>query len=211
MQTLFDINTSAELSIEEFYGSPIYTIDNFYKYPHEVINFINSHTPELWKRWDTPSFNGTKFIDSRHSFDDDRFAIVSNYLKNICRQEITQPSKIVTNKIQFIDYEFNDYFNNYWGPHQDLGYNGIVYLNDFTYPGTNLYEEIEHDNWTGPEHYAPWRPKSKYKIIKTIESRFNRLVLFDGKKFPHGMAITDDTFFNSITRFNQVVFFKDCF
>jgi hypothetical protein len=102
---------------------------------------------------------------------------------------------------------FNDYQNNFWCPHFDKGYTGIVYLNDYTGAGTNLYDVIgNHDNKV-PEHYMPWRKKTNYKVIKQLYSKFNRLVIFNSKKFLHGMAIDDDTFFNE-ERYNVVLFFK---
>lgn len=205
MKNLFDINLE-NIQVEYFQDSPIYKIDNFYKHPVDVINFIESTKLTLWKNWETPSYNGIHFTDFRHDIYDLRFNQVGLELEKICKQQLAQPSQIITNKIKFINYEFNDYFNNYWAPHRDLGYNGIVYLNTNESTGTNLYEEIIPDNWSEPEHYAPWRPKNNYKVIKTIDPKFNQLVMFDGKKFLHGMSITDDRFFKK-DRFNQVLFF----
>ena len=49
--------------------------------------------------------------------------------------------------------------------------------------------------------------KEKYQLIDTIESRFNRMVLFNGQKLTHGMSINSEKFFNDL-RINQVVFLK---
>lgn len=201
---LFDINLE-NIQIENFQGSMIYTIDNFYKDPQAVETLIQSRPANLWKEWDTPTYNGIHFEDCRHDFRDDRFAAVSSALEEICGQPIAQPTQIVTNRIKFTNYYFNDYFNNYWAPHTDLGYTGIVYFNS---SGTNLYEVIEYDPWTGPEHFEPWRPKSKYRVIKTLEAKYNRLILFNGRKFHHGMIIDNDTFFKD-HRFNQAIFFYE--
>ena len=51
--------------------------------------------------------------------------------------------------------------------------------------------------------------KKKYKIIKTLEPKYNRLVLFDGDEFPHGMNIVNDMYFSNEYRNNQVFFFED--
>jgi hypothetical protein len=48
--------------------------------------------------------------------------------------------------------------------------------------------------------------QDKYKIIKTIQSKYNRLVLFDGKRFLHNMAINNDAFFYQ-KRMNLATFF----
>jgi hypothetical protein len=203
MKNLFEINLE-NISIETFQDSTIYKIDNFYRYPDEVLKYIESHQAALWKSWEVPSYNGKHFVDYRHDFIDNRLTEIDHQLENLCNQYISQPCRVVTNKIKFIDYNFNDYFNNFWAPHTDLGYTGLVY---FDSSGTNLYEPIDNDHWTEHEHVAPWRPKSKYKIIKTLESKFNRLILFDGAKFLHGMSITDDRYFKKY-RFNQAFFLK---
>mgnify|MGYP007000113699 CR=1 len=46
----------------------------------------------------------------------------------------------------------------------------------------------------------------KYQVLKTIEPKSNKLVFFDGLKFPHGMDISNDTYFSKF-RYNQVFFF----
>ena len=68
----------------------------------------------------------------------------------------------------------------------------------------NTTDDVEHFN----EHFMPWRPKDRYKILKNIKPKYNRLVLFDGLKFPHGMDISNDFYFNKKYRKNQVFFFK---
>ena len=109
--------------------------------------------------------------------------------------------------------DFNDYENCFWWPHLDNGYNGIVYFNkDEENSGTNLYDpKVLHDSeWKfkdlAPEHYLCWRPKEKYSALKTFNSKYNSLCFFDGSKFPHGMNISNDIFFNQY-RCNQVFFF----
>jgi hypothetical protein len=61
------------------------------------------------------------------------------------------------------------------------------------------------------EHVLPWKSKDKYKIIKSFMPKYNRLVLFDGFKFIHGMNICNDNYFDEGYRFNQVFFFKQHF
>jgi len=205
MTNIFDFNNK-DVRVEYFENSPIFIIDNFYKNPAAVIDYINSHTPALWKSWETPSYNGQHFFDYRHNISETRITDAIMFLASLCMQTPAEPSKITTNKITFKDYEFNDYFNNFWAPHLDIGYNGIIYLNEEdTY--TNFYSQTNIDNWNGPEHFTPWRSKTKYQIIKQLEGKFNRCILFDGAKFLHGMDIKNDMFFNGKYRLNQTVFF----
>lgn len=204
MTNIFDFNNN--VSVEYFENSPIFVIDNFYKNPTEVVNYINRHTPSLWKSWESPSYNGKYFFDYRHNISDSKITDAIMFLAGLCRQTPAEPSKIITNKITFSDYEFNDYFNNFWAPHIDIGYNGIIYLNEVD-TSTNLYSQIDADSWSGPEHFTPWRSKTKYQIKKQLLGKFNRCILFDGAKFLHGMDISNDNFFNGNYRLNQTVFF----
>ena len=202
---IFDFNKE-NLEIDYFDGSPIFTIKNFYKNPDMVIQTIESVEPKLWKSWETPSNNGVKFFDQRHEFEFDGVEQVSNFLSSICNQPVSEKNLVLTNKIKFEDYEFNDYFNYYWAPHYDLGYTALIYLNRHGQTGTNLYKCTGIDNWTTPEHHEPWRPKSEYTVIKKLSAEFNKLIMFNGKKFLHGMSIEDDSFFKH-DRLNQVLFF----
>ena len=76
--------------------------------------------------------------------------------------------------------------------------------------GTNLYENLDPDNESSQchEHSSPWRSKNKFRIVKTLYPRYNRMVLFDGSKFFHGMNICNDDYFGENYRFNQVFFLK---
>jgi len=154
-----------------------------------------------------PSFNGTHFFERRLIKHDKRLKEVYLFLSDLCKQKIYDDYYIITNMTRFNKNIFNDYKNSIWWPHIDAGYNGIVYFNDTC--GTNLYsfnttDDVEHFN----EHFMPWRPKDRYKILKNIKPKYNRLVLFDGLKFPHGMDISNDFYFNKKYRKNQVFFFK---
>jgi len=203
----FQVNDLSNIKVENFNGSQIYTMDNFYKYPEDVLSILLTvKEPELWKKEDTLSYNGVYFADYRHKFDVEEFRSVGNRLAEICGQHTSSPATIKTNCLKLFDKQFNDYENGYWAPHLDTGYTAIIYLN--TVPtATNLYEQLEDDPWTTPEHYEPWREKRKYKIIKQLEGKFNRLIMFDGAKFLHGMDISNDDFFN-MHRINQVLFFR---
>jgi hypothetical protein len=205
---IFEINNLNNIQIETFQDSKIYTMDNFYKYPEEILNYLlYTHAPSLWKECDTPSFNGIHFLDLRHKIDDLNFKNVGIQLSNICNQTAHSLGTVKTNFIKFLNKEFNDYSNNYWAPHFDMGYTAIIYLNSVD-AATNIYEQLEDDKWTSPEHFEPWRSKQKYKIIKQLRGRFNRLVMFDGAKFLHGMDISNDDFFKFF-RMNQVLFLKE--
>ena len=210
---MFELNDNLEVNTEIFQGSKIFTIDNFYENPDEISDYLFKEPAPLHKEYDNPTYNNVLFEDRRLRTYDVRLQPVINFLSKLSSQK-PLIYDITTNQTRFYDDEFNDYKNCIWWPHVDEGYNGIVYFNkNDTECGTNLYSEItdvsemnDYDNI--PEHFAPWRQKERYQKIKTLIPNYNRLVLFDGYKFPHGMNIINDRYFSEEYRNNQVFFFE---
>ena len=210
---MFQLSDNLKVNTEIFQGSKIFTIDNFYKNPDEISDYLFKEPAPLHKEYDNPTYNNVLFEDRRLRAYDVRLQPVINFLSKLSSQK-PLIYDITTNQTRFYDDEFNDYKNCIWWPHVDEGYNGIVYFNkNDTECGTNLYSEItdidemnDYDNI--PEHFAPWRKKEKYEKIKTLIPKYNRLVLFDGYKFPHGMNIINDRYFSDEYRNNQVFFFQ---
>jgi hypothetical protein len=209
----FDIN-EFDIKVEQLYGSKIYIVENFYKDPDKVVRKMSMHQASLWKSDEPNSYNGIHFEDRRHGLQSSKVARIYDKLSEVCGQDPSGSTygRIVTNYTKFKSGEFNNYTNNYWWPHVDDGYNGIVFLNNNLgdKSGTNLYENLDSENEPPKgvnEHEQPWRSKSKYKLLLTLEPAYNKLYLFDGKRFPHGMNICDDMYFGNEYRFNQVFFF----
>ena len=205
---MFELNKNFEVKEESLMGSKIFTIDNFYKDPEEVSDCIFNREVPLWKTEESPSYNTLYFNERRWILKDDRIDGVYKFLSNLCSMGYNFP-KIVTNMIRFSKNDFNDYKNCFWWPHLDRGWNGIVYFNkDEENSGTNLYDPkvLEEEEWrismSSPEHYSSWRPKENYSVLKSLKSKYNSLVLFDGSKFPHGMNIVNDRFFRDIPLFS---------
>ena len=208
---MFELNENLKIKKELFEGTVIYTIDDFYKNPKEVENYLFGKPNEipLHKIYEKPSFNGVYFEDRRHddSIDNLDLKKVYDFLSSLCGQGYETPD-IVTNCSRFKKHEFNDYKNYYWWPHTDGGYNGIVYFNDDSEHGTCFYEELV-EKPDVPEHYQPWGAKKDFIVIKTLEPKYNRFVFFDGYEFPHGMNICTDRYFGEEYRKNQVFFFDN--
>lgn len=208
---MFEISKNISINLEIFQESKIYIIDNFYQNPDSVLNFFLNNFPDLWKKQQKPSYNQIYFEDRRHNLNSDEIIKVYDFLNFLCGQSPINKTQLSTNASRFKKCEFNDYKNNYWWPHKDFGYTGMVYFNDGDeISGTNLYENLNSENEPPncPEHYSPWRSKDNWKIIRTLYPKYNRLVLFDGLKFFHGMNICNDNYFGENYRFNQVFFFK---
>ena len=216
---IFDLNEDNEVKIEYLEDSPVFTIDNFYKYPEQVYEHIfvsplNEGKVGLWKIEQKPSYNGIYFDDRRYSEFDERVMHIYFFLTKLIGD---QPFRsLINTNVTFFNTDedslkFNNFNDNYWWPHKDVGYNGIVYFHDQW--GTNLYSSEliddfnENENKPINEHHEPWRLKEKYKLLKTLEPSYNRLVLFDCLKFIHGMDVTNDRYFGNESRNNQVFFF----
>ena len=210
---MFELNDNLEVNTEIFQDSKIFTIDNFYKNPDLIFDCLFGIPAPFFKEHDYPSFNGIFFEDRRVREYDVRLKPVVNFLSKLASQK-PDTYDVATNQQRFYDDEFNDYKNCIWWPHVDVGYNGIVYFNkNDTECGTNLYskvtDSVEMTAYnTQTEHYAPWRQREKYEKLKTLTPKYNRLVLFDGDKFLHGMNIVNDRYFSDEYRCNQVFFFK---
>ena len=191
----------AEVQLLELQGSKIWLIDNVLEKPNNLARFLFSRrtaqiTGEPWSQ------NGKTYFKGRHFDFHDKAAPVVWLAQNLCGQTIDFVGGFKTNVEAWKDN--NDYKTNYWFPHIDNGYNCIIYLNDNddTGNGTNLYDpSVKDEEWFQklmaevPEGTSPWQPKEKFKLIKHIESKFNRMVLFDGNKFPHGTAVNNKQYF----------------
>ena len=204
---MFRLNNRLQIKQETLQESVIYYIDNFYLHPEKVEEYIFDKDTPLHKIEQKPSYNNIHFEDRRLIKEDERLRSVVDFLSQICNQK-PETYCIVTNMQRFSVNDFNDYKNYVWWPHQDNGYNGIVYFSNEC--GTNLYSTDTTDELpNAPEHYKPWRLRENYEILKTIEPKYNRLVLFDGFKFPHGVDICSHRYYGEEYRKNQVFFFQD--
>ena len=204
---MFELNDELKIEKELFLDTTIYTIDNFYKNPLEVHDYLFSNPPSLWKINERPSCNGLHFEDRRLIKTDERLKNVIDFLSNLVSQKPSSYN-IVTNQVRFNRHQFNDIDNCHWWPHTDHGYNGIVYFNEDSVNGTNIYYQINKQDMI-TEHYRPWRLKSDFEVLKHLEPRYNRLIFFDGYKFPHGMNIENKKYFSEEYRKNQVFFFEN--
>ena len=204
---MFKLNNRLQVKRETLQESVIYYIDNFYLHPKEVEEYLFDKDTPLHKIEQKPSYNNIHFEDRRLIKEDERLHTVVNFISQICNQK-PETYAIVTNMQRFFNHDFNDYKNCVWWPHQDNGYNGIVYFSDEC--GTNLYSTDTTDELpNAPEHYKPWRLRENYKILKTLKPKYNRLVLFDGFKFPHGVDICSHRYYGEEYRKNQVFFFQN--
>jgi hypothetical protein len=209
-ENIFEINLDAITNNDVIQDSNIYIIDNFYQHPEKVLNFFLDNPPSIHKRNQKQSYNQVYFDDRRHRLRSYTISHVYKFLGSLCNQKsVLGYDAIVTNFTRFRRCTFNNYRKYYWWPHIDEGYTGILYLSDDNVSGTNLYNVLNYtEDFNQNEHTNPWRSKDDYEIIVSLEPKFNRMVLFDGLKFCHGMNICNHRYFSDEYRMNQVFFFK---
>jgi len=204
---------------EDFMGSRIYYIENFYKYPDKVKRFTLEPLPVMWKVDSAP--NGCFYHDRRleaHISGDPQIDKNYEILEQLIGQRRSDNAdggyEFISNVTRYLKHSYNDIENCNWWPHTDAGYNGIITLNDEwgdeEFSGTALYHPDDVQDFTGMTHegQTPWIDKSVHRLVKDVKAKYNRCVLFDGLKFPHAMLINDYRFFEDIYRVNQVLFFE---
>lgn len=203
---MFELSDNLNIKEELFFDTIIYTIDDFYKYPDDIYNYLFSKPAPLHKMNERPSNNNVYFEDRRMFKPDERLNYTIDFLGKLVSQKPWK-YEIITNQTRFYNHKFNDIENCHWWPHLDGGYNGIVYFNkNDEENGTNIYYE-KHKKKMISEHYNPWRSKNDFKVLKHLKPKYNRLVFFDGDKLLHGMNITNRRYFSNEYRNNQVFFF----
>lgn len=197
---------------ENLFDSFIYTVDNFYKHPKEIVNLLSNIPAEIHKRCDVPSYNYIHFYDNRHHISANELQPIITWIETLTSHKFKDydetGANLFTNDQAWVDSPFNTWETHYWWPHLDFGYTALIYL-DETDCGTNLYRcknqnELQRMSKRN-EHFEPWRPKQDWECIHRIEPKFNRLVIFEAGKLYHGLEFKPNLFKEK--RLNQVMFF----
>jgi hypothetical protein len=211
---LFEINENSKIHVDyiekDVKNSKFYVIEDFFKYPDEIVQYLYQTPPSVWKVDDSPSYNTIYFEDLRHNIENVKdLTSVYDLLGNLSGQKSKTYGSINTNLFKFKSHDFNNYNKNYWYPHKDAGYTGLVYLNkDDLYNGTNIYKEIDYEmDDSYPEHYKPWVSKEKLDLLMTVPPKYNRMFFFNAHDYTHGMNIHDDKYSFDEYRMNLVFFF----
>lgn len=208
---MWKLNMEAEVKTIELHGSKIWIIDDVLEEPDLLARFLFARTtaPLQGSPWES---NQKLYFKGRYFDFADKAAPIVWLAQNLCKQTIDFYGGFKTNVEGWLDCEDNDYKNYYWFPHIDNGYNCILYLNDNgdTENGTNLYhpkhtqEQWFKDIMDNPRGSDPWISKEKFELVHHLEPKYNRLVLFDGNKFPHGSAVNNKQYFytDHVTKIN---------
>lgn len=215
----------------EVLGEQIYQIDNFYSNPGFVLDMVTSAKLDWFKTsivngvdtCEPIGTNGIQFEDKRHIKQEPRLVEYADKLVEMFpfmryytdREEELDPAVFKTNAMRWFDiHGTKPYKDHYWYPHYDHGWTVIVYLNEATTNGTNIYTMHDKDWYEAHvgvvhEHIQPWVTKEQFTLEAHLEPAFNRAYLFRGGKLLHGAAVDDETYFDDLIRLNQVMFFED--
>jgi hypothetical protein len=197
-------------SLRTYYlnNSAIYVADDFYSNPEQVIDILQSNQPTV-HHYVPNSKNGVEYDDLRHEIKCSFISQLTMDISHIHGQVPITTTDLYSN--MWKSYKEIPYKTHYYYPHRDEGYTAIIYLNDYgcEYPGTNLYEpncDIS-EHLLHHQHIKPWRSKDNWNLIYTIPAKYNRLVLFNGNLFWHGMSVFDSRWTDHY-RMNQVIFYS---
>lgn len=198
---MWEINPESEIQIDELMGSKIYTIDDVFKYPKKLERFLFNRQSFLvqGEPW---SANGHQYIKQRYTDWIDASCPIVAVAQKLCQQNVGNHGGFSTNVDAFVSGPFNTFERNYLWPHLDNGYTLIVYFNHEDENGTNLYHpKLKEEEWfqklmtDTPLGKDPWIPQKDVELLHTLKPKYNRAVLFDGAKFPHGAAIVNEHYY----------------
>ena len=204
----FAFNSSWQVTMIGYKNVPLVFVDNVYKNPHRVYEYLKSSPIRSCKPGKHQ--NGKGFYDGQLYVENRWDPCRENLFSRICEiYNIEFPGTPISTYNQFRlvdDYPGQDLF---WSPHVDNNLNLLIYLNPDAdgKQGTSIYSATEKGNRvldSDTEHSIPWKDSSWYTEELCIINKFNSLVAFPGQ-FPHGQTITDN-FYKRQTRFTEVAF-----
>ena len=191
---MWEINDDLYVHTHHVDNKPIHEVENFYKYPEKVRRYLFNRDAPPWKGTQEGKYDDRRYIEYCEPLPP------FDFLRDFTGQSWTD--RLVTNQFRAKSFPYKTH---YWWIHNDPCLNAIVYFNKGDeVNGTNLYKPpYESDT---EEEEEPEIPKEKAELLYHIKPTYNKLVVFDGEYFPHGMAINDDKYFGNTYRINQVFF-----
>ena len=209
----FEFNSHWEVTIQPYNNSYILFIDNIYKNPLKLFDYLQKVPIVSHKPHTKNSLIGQTFIDGQHTLHPDLYCNDKHrrlLIAKICDFYNLDLSKIIPqihiNQFRLLkDYPGHE-FN--WTCHTDCQLNVLIFLNpqENMTAGTSFYKAKQEDSLKqlNHEHEQPWINDSLFKEQLCILSKFNSLVAFPGQ-WPHGQKIIDNRY-KEKTRFTEVTF-----
>lgn len=190
--------------VEVVDGQTIVYVDNVYKNPSRVVEYLNNCPIVSHKPQDPTRGNGRDFYDGRQSiteaYDPAWFDVHKTVASLLGVRNFHFDGACMFNMTML-----NSSPRGHWFPHTDPdNINCIVYLNkDNDYgPGTSFYQSFKYHG--KGEHYDPWVTAADESHC--ILDRYNCAVFFLGNIY-HSMRLVGETFVGR-PRFSEVHFLK---
>lgn len=209
----FSLNTRWDVTIQSYNNSYILFIDNVYKNPLKIYQYLKTAPIFSHKPTRQGSLNGKDFLDGQHVLhphfynDKGRQLLISKICKFYKLPLPKFPLYTFFNQFKLLqDYPGLDY---YWNIHIDNALNVLTYLNpdENISPGTSIYEpalkNLEQDGSIG-EHVHPWVHNKFFNEKLCLLSKFNSSVVFPGE-WPHSQKIIDNRYKLKM-RFTEITF-----
>jgi hypothetical protein len=209
----FEFNSSWNIVSVPWKDSEILFIDDIYKSPEKVYQYLDSIKSIRTHKSSKGSLNGVDFMDGQ-TLIDNRWDQHRNYLLSTIADHYKTEVDLQTvphtiNQFRLINDIPGDGYH--WHPHCDGQLNFIIFLNKNHHmkAGTSLYtpgntKAKSYFMKTDTEHTTPWKTSKQFHEELCILDRFNCGVVFPGQWF-HGQTIVDN-FFKHTTRFTEVTF-----
>ena len=216
--TAFVVNKDMKIETVETSLANITIIDDFYEDIDSVLEQLDKLPMSMV--WKNNSNNNKTYFDGRKVYCNNMSGTLlpyseNNSLTNIVSDIIGYDSNAIdigtkNTKLLVNCFKFTDDINlrdNYYGAHRDSYARNspgqvalVIFLNRHYEEGEgmNFYKDIPDMN---PTHL---HKKDDMEVVKTIQGKCNRAVLFDSL-FAHGQHTPTDQFKNEI-RYTQVIF-----
>jgi len=210
---MFKINENCEVKIEKIENHTVLTIDNYYKYPNEIYDFI-----EKSKKFKDPNnyYPGVRknvYNCKEHLNELTNLLIKKNFRKDFSiplRESILVPNKFILSEfkpsLNFKMAHTNPHFDTDGDDNKKL-LAGVCFLSKVNHGGTAIYRNkklnVYHDcekfrkapmNLKYPNKSLLTKNSEYFEIIKLFPMKWNRLIMYDGELF-HSIYIEDENIF----------------
>ena len=207
-ETDFEVSHNLNIEVMSFRGHPVCFVDNFYKYPYRVRDYIDSCPIKSHKIASKKTLNGRAYLDGRlhvnypNSYTDVNRVTLYERICGIYGVEFNPINWMRTYNLFRLIKKPKE---KYWWPHQDPALNFLVYLNPMNDmgPGTSFFTKTNNRE-IGDEHVESWLSEDDFIEDLCVLDKFNTLVVFPGQ-FYHSQRIVGNTFRES-TRVTEILF-----
>ena len=201
----FDANDNFDIELTFICGEMCAFINNFFKYPDRVREYVTScptkdHRLEkiqVEKSISKEYLNGKSYYDAKTYLER---VSEPNKAELLLYQELAKIFNSRLDPVRMFNWRtFNQFYEvetppkPFFWPHQDSGYNMMVYLNPHNHmgAGTTFYKKKDYKLYNGMEHCDSWWDEEDWEECDTILDHYNCMTIFPGTNF-HSCRIIPD-------------------